>query len=132
MIGPGGIVGYRSEPDAIWMMMPAAAVTIPATFSLPAADSVGRLLGEYLHGVLGCLPDEPLPARMRPDRPRVVGAGAALACRGSAYTGYAVAVRLAKCSADAGSASPTIPVHQRDGPEYKSPGHSKYGGRGRR
>jgi hypothetical protein len=34
------------------MMIPAAAVTIPATFSLPAADSAGRLLGD---ACMGCL-----------------------------------------------------------------------------
>jgi hypothetical protein len=51
MMGPGGIVGYRSEPDTIWMMIPAAAATIPVTFSLPAADSVGRLLVDSCIGV---------------------------------------------------------------------------------
>ena len=50
MIGPGGIVGYSSEPDAIWTMIPAAAATIPATFNLPAADSVGRLLADSCMG----------------------------------------------------------------------------------
>jgi hypothetical protein len=44
--------GYRSEPDAICMMIPAAAATIPVTFSLPAADSVGRVL---VDSCMGCL-----------------------------------------------------------------------------
>jgi hypothetical protein len=38
MIGPGGMVGYASEPDAIWSKMPPAATIMAATFSLAAVD----------------------------------------------------------------------------------------------
>lgn len=51
-------MGYRSEPDAICRMIPAAAATIPVTFSSPAADNLARVLVDSM----GCLP---LSARQR-------------------------------------------------------------------
>jgi hypothetical protein len=56
---------------------------------LPAADSVGRCWATPAWVPLPCPPDKHLPARMGPAQRRVVGAGAALACRRSAYTSYA-------------------------------------------
>lgn len=38
MIGPGGMVGYASDPDPIWSKIPPAATIMAATFRLAGVD----------------------------------------------------------------------------------------------